>query len=114
MVRRMFRICIPLAGLMFISVTSSAAEPDTDARQSAEFQRGRQLYARHCLICHMNAGQGVPGTYPPLAKSDLLRADRERAIRILCEGLSGPIEVNGRKYNNVMPAAMLKDRKSVV
>lgn len=29
--------------------------------------RGALLYERHCASCHGDAGQGVPGIYPPLA-----------------------------------------------
>jgi glucose/arabinose dehydrogenase len=50
-----------------------------------------------------------PPVYPPLAASDWLAADRERTIRVLCEGLSGPITVNGIAYANTMPAQVLDD-----
>jgi glucose/arabinose dehydrogenase len=35
--------------------------------------------------------------------------DRLRAIRIVCEGLSGTISVNGLSYTNTMPAQVLDD-----
>jgi mono/diheme cytochrome c family protein len=75
----------------------------------ADATRGRELYARNCLVCHQLNGQGVPGTYPPLAASDYITSHRERAIRALCEGVSGEINVNGRKYNNTMPPVVLND-----
>lgn len=77
---------------------------------SPEFQRGRLLYVRHCLICHMGSGQGQRGTYPPLANSDFLMADSERAIRAVVSGLSGLIQVNGVDYENSMPAIVLDDQ----
>jgi len=36
--------------------------------------------------------------------SDWLLTDKETPIRILLHGLSGPLTVKGRTYNNVMPA----------
>ncbi|HAV61028.1 MAG TPA: copper oxidase [Verrucomicrobiales bacterium] len=82
-----------------------------DVSRSPEFLRGRLLYAQHCLICHMGTGLGQPGTYPPLAGSDFLLADRARAISVICDGLSGPIKVNGVEYNNSMPPIIINDQQ---
>lgn len=71
--------------------------------------KGKLLFFQQCLICHQMNGMGVPGTYPPLAKSDFLMSDRERSIRILCEGLNGEITVNNKKFNGYMPPVTLKD-----
>jgi len=73
--------------------------------------RGRQLYLKNCFVCHQFNGQEIPGIYPPLAKADFLMADKERAIRIICEGLSGEIVVNGRKYDGAMAAVVLTDQE---
>jgi hypothetical protein len=61
-------------------------------------------------MCHQAAGQGAPPIFPPLAGSDWLLADRARAIKVLCEGLSGSITVNGQKYSGAMPAQVLDDQ----
>jgi nitrite reductase (NO-forming) len=57
----------------------------------------------------MQDGQGLPGIFPPLAGSDYLKADRDRAIRIPLKGLNGPIVVNGKPYNNIMPPQAFTD-----
>jgi nitrite reductase (NO-forming) len=41
--------------------------------------------------------------FPPLAASDLLAATPRRAVQIVLNGLSGPLTVNGKAYNGVMP-----------
>lgn len=82
-----------------------AAAPD-----AAQIERGRGFYAANCLICHQASGQGTPGTFPPLAKSDFLFADSDRAIRAVVSGLRGPIVVNGKKFDNAMPPALLDDQ----
>ena len=70
---------------------------------------GAALYRQHCAVCHQAEGQGVPGVFPPLAASDFLLKDRERALRAPLEGLSGEITVNGAKYNSAMPLLVLND-----
>jgi hypothetical protein len=73
--------------------------------------RGRQLFFKNCLICHQMTGHGVPGAYPPLVKSDFMTADRERAVRILCEGINKEIQVNGKKFNGIMPPVVIEDQE---
>jgi len=51
----------------------------------------------------MQDGAGMAGVFPPLAKSDFLMADSNRAINIVLNGLTGPVKVNGVDFNGVMP-----------
>ena len=55
-----------------------------------------------CVACHQAQGQGMEGAFPPLAKSDFLNADVDRAIDIVLHGKQGEVTVNGKKYNSVM------------
>lgn len=64
---------------------------------------GKKHYAT-CATCHQANGQGVAGTYPPLAGSEWVTGNEERVIRVLLHGLTGPIEVHGATYNGLMPA----------
>ncbi len=80
-----------------------------EAGQAEVLARGEKIYAEKCALCHQPGGQGAPPVFPPLAKSDWLTGDRERTIKVLCEGLSGPITVLQQAYNNVMPAQVLDD-----
>lgn len=88
---------------------SSAFTTQDDALKKS-MDRGAAEYQGVCLACHMDKGQGIPGVFPPLAKSDYLMADTDRAIKSLIEGLQGEITVNGQKYNQVMPASGLDDQ----
>jgi nitrite reductase (NO-forming) len=72
-------------------------------------ERGRRVYGRTCIACHQANGQGIPGTFPPLAGSDFLNDNPRRAIGIVLNGLTGPVVVKGRTYNAVMPALRLGD-----
>src|SRR5688500_2536308 len=98
--RRLQRI-----GALFVALGFSSSLPAAD---SARLQRGQELYVRNCFACHQLDGAGVPGIFPPLAKSDYL-ADIERSIRVVCEGLTGDVVVNGQKYSGVMPPIVLDD-----
>ncbi|HMI92828.1 MAG TPA: cytochrome c [Polyangiales bacterium] len=60
-------------------------------------------YQMVCTTCHQAEGQGVPGAFPPLAGSSWLNGDAETPIRIVLLGLSGEVEVNGKKFNAMMP-----------
>src|SRR5215207_427265 len=89
-----------LARWLLVALGFGVRLPAADAARVA---RGQELYVRNCFACHQLDGAGVPGTFPPLAKSDYLLADVERAIRVVCEGLTGDVVVNGQKYSGVMP-----------
>jgi hypothetical protein len=45
----------------------------------------------------------MPGVFPPLAGSDYLKANPKRLPEIILHGLVGPVKVNGKDYNSVMP-----------
>ena len=82
-----------------------------DDNLPARLLKGREVYLKNCFACHQINGQGAPGVFPPLAKADYLTNDVERAIRAVCEGLSGQIMVNGRKYAGVMPPSVIDDQE---
>ncbi len=68
-----------------------------------QVKAGETLFAGTCSVCHQGNGEGMPGVFPPLAKSDWFRADLHKAIPVVLNGISGAIKVNGRDYNSVMP-----------
>lgn len=71
--------------------------------------RGETVFGTICAACHQMNGQGIPGAFPPIASSDWLMANKDRAIGAVLHGLSGPITVNGQQYNSVMPGLALND-----
>ena len=73
--------------------------------------KGKAVYAKTCIACHQATGAGVPSAFPPLAKSDYLNADVNRAIKQVIKGSNGPITVNGKKYSTPMPAQPLNDQE---
>jgi nitrite reductase (NO-forming) len=67
-----------------------------------QIKAGQALFAGTCSVCHQANGEGLPGVFPPLAKSDFL-GDAKRIVNIVLTGLSGKVTVNGKDYNSVMP-----------
>lgn len=72
---------------------------------------GRMLYNQYCVSCHKPEGQGIAGTFPPLAGAEQVLGDKEALIRIVLKGMVGPLKVKGQLYNQQMPAfSFLSDR----
>ena len=44
-----------------------------------------------------------PQTLPPRMGSEWVKGDKKSMLRILLSGVVGPIDVNGQKFNSVMP-----------
>ncbi|MBS0394954.1 MAG: nitrite reductase, copper-containing [Proteobacteria bacterium] len=68
-----------------------------------QIKAGEKLFTGTCSVCHQLNGQGLEGVFPPLAKSDVLMGDLKRVIGIVLNGLTGPVTVNGKNFNSVMP-----------
>lgn len=92
---------------------NNTPKPKVTAKNLQErIKMGESVYASNCAACHQPDGSGVPKAFPPLAKSDYLNADPNRAIDAIHNGLSGKITVNGEVYDSVMPAVNLDDEKT--
>lgn len=86
--------------------TESVAVAPTVSTASADSSvaSGAQTYASNCSSCHQINGQGVPGTFPPLAGNPIVVGDPKKVIHIVKYGLTGPVRVAGNTYNGQMPA----------
>ena len=78
---------------------------------SQDVNKGKTVYAKTCVACHQVTGAGIPGAFPPLAKSDYLNADVNRAIKQVIKGSNIPMTVNGKKYTTAMPPQALSDQQ---
>jgi nitrite reductase (NO-forming) len=88
-----------------LAAVTKAAESQAAGKLTVEDQikAGQALFAGTCSVCHQANGAGLPGVFPPLAKSDYLAADAQRGTRAVLHGLTGKVTVNGQEYNSVMP-----------
>jgi len=77
------------------NVTKSS---DGNASVSLDLSAGKKVFVEKCMVCHQESGQGVAGTFPPLANSDYMKADKMRAVKQAIYGSKSPITVNGIQY----------------
>jgi mono/diheme cytochrome c family protein len=63
---------------------------------------GRALYVRHCILCHMPDGSGVPALQPALRDNPLVRGEAAALVRTI---LSGPAASAAGGRAAVTPAA---------
>lgn len=75
-------------------------------------QQGKSVYGQ-CVGCHGGNGMGVPGQFPHLAASSFVNGGEKRLVAVLLKGIAGPLTVDGKLFNNPMPAweAALPDKK---
>lgn len=64
---------------------------------------GQKVYNTYCVACHQADGKGASGRFPPLTQTDWVIGDKERLVKVILNGMEGPIEVNGDDYNSLMP-----------
>lgn len=85
-------------------LSGTTAGTTTTTATVATAPDGASVYSTNCISCHSANGQGLPGTFPPLAGNPEVTGDPVAVIRILKHGLHGAIKANGQTYNGVMPA----------
>lgn len=71
--------------------------------EQKQIDLGKQHFAAVCAACHQPHGGGVPGAFPPLVGSEWVMGDPAKLIRIVLQGVYGPIEVKGQPWNLAMP-----------
>jgi mono/diheme cytochrome c family protein len=84
----------------------------TSASSSASINNGKIVYTQHCLSCHMADGGGVPNMNPPLVKTSYVLGDRKRIIKVVLNGFTQNVDIDGESYsNNMPPQNFLKDQE---
>ena len=91
-------------GFLEKGATTSQVDATGASTPASQAASGDVLFSGKCASCHQANGQGVPGVFPPLDKSEYVLGNPDRLISIILRGLSGPVEVEGATYNGVMPA----------
>jgi len=81
------------------SMHSASAEAGSTSGISA----GHELFNQYCATCHQEDGIGLSGAVPPLDGSPFVTAESDVPVSIVLMGISGPITVNGDRYNGRMP-----------
>ncbi len=104
MTKKIFLSIVLIGGLCWLAIAQ-------EGTLSQSMKRGEDVYAANCASCHMPAGEGVEGAFPPLANTAYLK-NQKRAIGIIINGQEGEITVNGKQYSVPMAALpQLTDRE---
>ncbi len=85
---------------------------EEEATVELDLTKGKEVYEKTCQVCHQANGEGLAGTFPPLAKSDFLN-DKAKSINSILNGLTGEITVNNVVYNTPMAANNISDEETV-
>jgi mono/diheme cytochrome c family protein len=67
------------------SLPLTTATPDPEPAQRVSVS-GRALYVRHCILCHMPNGSGVPSLQPALRDNAVVRGDPAALVRAVLRG----------------------------
>ena len=102
--------------LLFLALSLTPAFAQDDIKASAD--RGKTLYLQTCMACHQITGQGIPGAFPPLVKTEYVSENMRRLVAITIKGISGALTVDGKIYATGMPQPdltfpVLKDDKNL-
>ncbi len=92
--------------------TASASGQSADTEQ-IQMAAGKQVYSTICMACHQPTGAGLPPVFPPLIGTEYVTGSPERLAAMILKGNAGPLTVDGKLYNNVMPGqeSVLTDEK---
>ena len=90
--------------LLILTVVCVAGCRSLDLAAGGGKSRGRSLYEVSCGACHQVDGEGKEGVASPLAGSEWVTGSEGRLLRIALDGVRGPIQVRGKRYQLEMPA----------
>ena len=69
--------------------------------------RGEQVYAANCAACHQANGQGVPGTFPALDGSEVVKGDVAAQIEVVLKGRPGTAMASFAQLSDVELASVI-------
>lgn len=92
---------IAVASVLIVSLFTLSAFVQNP--KEASIKRGKEVYENNCMSCHQETGEGIEGSFPPLAKSDYFQKDPKKIITVILKGLNEEIKVNGKTYSMMMP-----------
>src|SRR5690606_8712102 len=86
-----------LNGLKTGEAPKKAIESDLNGKELDPWLSGKEIFERdgYCATCHQKDGKGLESSgFPPIAGSKWVTGNEERLIKLVTNGLMGPLEVN--------------------
>ncbi len=81
-----------------------AAPAETATTPDVVTLSGKTVFADNCTSCHQEDAKGLEETFPPLAENTDLFLAEDFPVKVLLNGMSGTITVNGQTYEGEMPS----------
>jgi mono/diheme cytochrome c family protein len=78
-------------------------DPKLDNLETGDALEGSILYQTYCARCHSRDGRGDGSRFPPLVGSTLVTGDKDYLINIILNGMQGPVKLDGKTFNSIMP-----------
>ena len=109
---RLFIFTTGAALVLATLLLSAAKAPVAQTPIQASIARGKQVYLQVCLACHQVDAAGVSGMTPPLIKTTYVLGPKTPLIKIVLNGMTGAVTINGDDFHNVMaPHSDLTDQQ---
>ena len=89
-----------LLTLIFIA----SCESENDIEFKRYYSIGAEVYQTHCQNCHGTKGEGLSALIPPLTDSIYLKNNKTSLSCYIKSGLKGTILINGKSFDDAMPA----------
>jgi len=107
------------AALLFLLTSFSAGlhaqtkhKKSTHSSLAVSIANGKNIYIQNCASCHQTDGGGAGNMNPPLIKTTYVLGDKTTLIKIVLNGFSDNVEINGQTYQNTMASHdFLKDQE---
>jgi len=71
----------------------------SNTKNIKSFKAGKRIFKHICATCHGINGDGISNLAPPFKNSEYISKSLDRLALVILHGLSGPIHVNGVRYN---------------
>ncbi len=88
---------------LFVVLAALILMTEHGIAQGSAIPDGEALYMTRCSSCHQANGEGISGVFPPLNEIDRVTGDKGQLIRIVLDGVMGPLQVGNTVYTGAMP-----------
>ena len=88
-------------------VASAAEDPSKVWDEKAPAERGEKVFATNCVACHQATGKGVPGAFPALDGSKLVRGPSADQIALVLNGKAGTAMASFKQLSNTDLASVI-------
>ncbi len=98
--RRLIPVNIVFSALLFILLS---LDPDQTRPPEIVMKKGKLIYEKECMSCHLQDEATLENKLPSLAKTEWVLGPKQRLIKIVLDGFEDSIAIDGNHYQDSMP-----------